>query len=161
MKSITPNRWQSTLFIFTLALLLPLRTFAAEHEDDSPLHGEMEGMNKNLRQLGHQYKDPAQKDSSLALVASMQKHAETARTMTPPKVAKLTGDAQTALLDTFHKDLDGLIKEIATLKDAIASGNNDAAKAEIDKIRGLKESGHHDLGVGKGGEHHGPPPSGQ
>jgi cytochrome b562 len=115
-------------------------------------------MNKNLRQLSHQYKDPAQKDSSLALVASMQKHAQTARTMTPPKAEKLTGDAQARLLDTFHKDLDGLIKEIAALKDAIANNQIDTAKAEIDKIRGLKDSGHHDLGVGQGGGHHGPPP---
>lgn len=145
------------LVILTLALLLPLRTFAEEGKD-SPLHVEMEAINRSLRLINRQYADPAQKASTLELVATMQKHAETARTLTPPKAEKLTGDDQTKYVDTFHKDLDALLKEIGLLKQALITDKTDAAKAEIDKIAQLKESSHKELGVGGGHKHGGPPP---
>ena len=141
---------RSALVVLTLGLLLPLRTFAQGGKEESPLHNEMEAIN--------QYADPAQKASTLELVATMQKHAETARTLTPPKAEKLTGDDQTKYVDTFHKDLDALLKEIGLLKQALTTDKTDAAKAEIDKIAQLKESSHKELGVGGGHKHGGPPP---
>jgi len=143
-------------------LLLPLAGFA-EHGEESPLHGEMEAMNRAARQLGRQLGDPAQSASSLELVATLQKHAEKARTLTPPTVDKLTGDEKAKLLATFQSGLDALLKEIANLKDAIANGKPDAAKASFQKIKELKESNHKTLGVesGPGGRRHGEPPSGR
>jgi hypothetical protein len=143
--------------VLTLVLLLPLRAFGQEKKE-SPLHDEMEAMNHNLRVISRQYTNLTEKASTLELVDSMLKHAETARGLTPSKVEKLTGDSQTKLLDTFHKDLDGVIKEIGLLKDAITADKTDVAKAEIDKIWQLKQSGHKDLGVGEGHKHGGPPP---
>ena len=137
--------------------LLPLRAIAQEKKE-SPLHTEMEAINRSLRLINRQYTDPAQKASTLELVATMQKHAETARTLAPPKADKLTGDDQAKYLDTFHKDLDSLIKEIGLLKQAVTADKIDAAKAEIDKIAQLKESSHKELGVGGGGHKHGGPP---
>ena len=154
MKTILQR---SALVVLTLTLLLPLRAIAQEKKD-SPLHGEMEAMNRSLRLINRQYTDPAQKASTLELVATMQKHAETARTLTPPKADKLTGDDQTKYVDTFHKDLDSLIKEIGLLNQAIAADKTDAAKAEIDKIKQLEESSHKELGVGGGGRKRGGPP---
>ena len=150
---------RSAFVVLTLVLLLPLRSFAEEGKD-SPLHVEMEAMNRSLRLIKRQYADPAQKASTLGLVSTMQKHAETARTLTPPKSEKLTGDDQAKYLDSFHKDLDALLKEIGLLQQAIAADKTDAAKAEIDKIAQLKESSHKELGVGGGDHKHGgPPPS--
>ena len=146
------------LVVLTLAFLLPLQTFA-EGGKESPLHNEMEGINRSLRLINRQYTDPAQKASTLELVATMEKHAETARTLTPPKSQKLTGDDQAKYLDTFHKDLDALLKEIGLLKQAITAGKMDATKAEIDKISQLKDSSHKELGVGGGHKHGGPPPA--
>lgn len=151
---------RSAFFVLALTLLLPLRTFAQEEKGgkESPLHTEMEAINRSLRLINRQYTDPTQKAATLGLVDTMQKHAETARTLTPPKSEKLTGDDQTKYLDTFHKDLDALIKEIGLLKQAITSDKTDAAKAEIDKIAHLKESSHKELGVSGGGHKHGGPP---
>ena len=143
--------------VLTLALLLPLRSFAQEKKE-SPLHDEMEAMNHSLRQISHQYTDLSQKTSTLALVDEMLKHAETARGLMPPQVEKLTGDEQTKKLDTFHSDLDGVIKEIGNLKTAVAADKTSDIKAEIDKLWGLKQAGHKDLGVGDGHKHGGPPP---
>jgi hypothetical protein len=155
MKTILQR---SALVVLTLTLLLPLRAIAQEKKD-SPLHGEMEAMNRALRLINRQYNDPALKVSTLELAATMQKHAQTARTLTPPKSEKLTGDDQAKYLDTFHKDLDAVIKEMGLLQQAIAADKTDAAKAEIDKIKQLEESSHKELGVDGGHKHGGPPPS--
>jgi soluble cytochrome b562 len=147
----------SVLVALTLTLLLPLRAFA-QGKPESPLHTEMEGMNRSLRLINRQYTDLSLKTNTLELVATLQKHAETARTLTPPKADKLTGDDQTKYIDTFHNDLDALLKEIGLLKQAITADKTDAAKAEIDKIKQLEESSHKELGVGQGRKHGGPPP---
>jgi soluble cytochrome b562 len=148
---------RSALFVLTLILLLPLRAIAQEKKE-SPLHTEMEAINRSLRLINRQYADPAQKASTLDLVVTMEKHAETARTLTPPKSEKMAAEDQAKYLDTFHKDLDALIKEIGLLKQAITSDKTDAAKVEIDKIAHLKDSSHKELGVGGGGHKHGGPP---
>jgi hypothetical protein len=153
MNNFTRSLW---LIALLATPLLPINGFA-QGDHDSPLHEEMEGMNHALRLVNRQYADLTQKASTLALVAEMQKHAETARTLTPPKAAKMTGDQQTQYLDTFHNDLDKLITEIAALKQAITTDQTDIAKAEIEKIGRLKQSSHKELGVG-GGKHNGPPP---
>jgi hypothetical protein len=150
---------RSNVFVVLFALLMPLRLFAA----DSPLRGEMDGINRSVRALNRQYTDPSKKASSLELVAALQKHAETAKTLPPPKANTGTAEEKTKYLDTFHKDLDKLLVEIAALKDAIAADKTDVAKAEIDKIGQLKASSHKELGVdlGGGGKRGGPPPAGQ
>lgn len=149
---------RSAIIALTLTLLLPIRTFAQGGKPESPLHTEMEGMNHNLRLINRQYTDLTQKTNTLGLVAALQKHAETARTLTPPKAEKLTGDDQTKYINTFHNDLDALLKEIGLLKQAITDDKTDAAKAEISKIKQLEESSHKELGVDQGHKHGGPPP---
>jgi hypothetical protein len=155
MKTILQR---SAFVALTFTLLLPLSTFAQGDKEESPLHNEMEGMNRSLRQINRQYTNLTQKASTLELVATMQKHAETARTLTPPKANKLTGDDQTKYLDTFHKDLDAVITEMGLLQQAIVADKTDVAKTEIAKIRQLEESSHKELGVGAGGHKHGGPP---
>jgi prefoldin subunit 5 len=151
------NFQRSALVALTLTLLLPLCALAQEKKE-SPLHTEMEAINRSLRLINRQYADLTQKTNTLELVATLEKHAETARTLTPPKADKLTGDDQTKYIDTFHNDLDALLKEIGLLKQAITTDKSDAAKAEIDKIKQLEESSHKELGVGGGGHKHGGPP---
>ena len=153
MKNIIRGLW---LFALLTTPFAPLNLFA-QGEHESPLHDEMEGMNHALRLVNRQYTDLTQKASTLALVAEMHKHAETAKTLTPPKAVKMTGDPQTQYLNSFHNDLDKLITEIAALKQAITADQTDVARAEIEKIGHLKESSHKELGVG-GGKHHGPLP---
>jgi hypothetical protein len=149
---------RSALVVLTLGLLLPLRTFAQGGKPESPVHTEMEAMNRSLRLINRQYSDLSLKTNTLELVAAMEKHATTARGLTPPKADKLTGDDQAKYLATFHNDLDALLKEIGLLKQAITTDKIDATKAEIDKIKALEDSSHKELGVGQGHKHGGPPP---
>jgi soluble cytochrome b562 len=139
-------------------LVLSLNAFAAGGRE-SPLHDEMEGINQDFRLVNRQYADPAQKVSTLNFVADMLKHAQKARTLSPPKADKLSGADQTKYVDTFHKDLDALIKEIGALQQAITADKLDVAKTEIAKIAQLKDSSHKELDVNMGGgKHRGPPP---
>jgi len=146
-----------SLLILSFALLVPTATFA-----DSPLQTQMEGINRSVRTLKRQYTDPAQKASSLALVAAMQKYAETARTLTPPKAEKGTAEEKAKYLDAFHKDLDKLLQQIAALKAAIVADEIDLSTAAIDRIGQLKDSSHKELGVQMGGgkKHAGQQPPG-
>ena len=150
----------SHVLVLFATVLIPLSAFAGGGHE-SPLHDEMEGINQDFRLVNRQYADPAQKASTLNFVVDMQKHAQKARTLIPPKADKMSGADQTKYIDAFHNDLDTLIKEIGALQQAIAADKLDVAKTEIAKIAQLKDSSHKELGVGGGGKHRGPPPSGQ
>ena len=164
MKSISSRLLRAGPLVILLTVVLPLRGFSHEGED-SGLHNEMQGINRSVRQLSRQIADPAQKASSLQLVAEIQQHATKAKTLTPPKAKKMTGDEKTAYLALFHKDLDALIKELGVLKDAIAADKTEDAKAGLQKIGQLKNSSHKELGVEMGppggGRMRGGPPPGQ
>ena len=153
------QRWLFQLCVVLVTVLVPLRGFA-QHSEDSPVHNEMEGINRAARQLGRQISDPAQKVSSLELVATMQKHAEKAKTLTPPKAEKLTGDDKTKYVATFQADLDALLKQIGTVKADLTSDKFDVAQADFRKVQDLKNSSHKELGVEGGGRKHGGPPPG-
>ena len=88
------------LFVLLTTPLAPLNLFA-QGDHESPLHDQMEGMNHALRLVNRQYTDLTQKASTLALVAEMQKHAETAKTLTPPKADKMSGRPANQYLSRF------------------------------------------------------------
>lgn len=128
-----------------LTFLLPIRGFTQD-EDDSPVTKEMEIVNRNFKKLGRQVADPAKKDSSLELVAGMQKAVENSKTLTPAKAEKAPDKAK--FMATYNKDLDELSNTLVALKDAISADKADVAKAELDKIGKMKSSSHKELGVG-------------
>jgi soluble cytochrome b562 len=152
-----------------LTLIIPLSGFAQREEEHSPVQKEMETINRDARKLNRQYSDPAQKDSSLQIVAEMQKSAETAKGLTPSLAEKKPEPGKAKYMETYKKDMDALIKELAALKDAVASGDSAKTKAELDKLNQLKMSSHKELGVkmggpggpgGPGGQHRMGPPDG-
>lgn len=128
------------LFLLSTASL----AFAEEH---SPLHDEMEAMNRNFRRVNRQAADPAQKDSTLQLVAAMRGNVEKAKTLIPPQAEKLDGEKKTDFLKKYQDYLDKLGKEIDDLESALKEDNADKVKSQLDTIRELKKTSHKDLGV--------------
>ncbi len=157
MKSTCSTR----LCCAVLTLLVPFARLAVA----SSVHDEMEAINRSVRQLGRQIADPAQKTSSLALVAEIEKHATTARALTPSRAQKLAGDEQAKYTATFQKNLDALLRELGALKTALASDKFDVARVELQKIAQLKDASHKELGVEMGppggGRKRGSRPTGQ
>lgn len=129
-----------------LSFLVPVCGFADDDDDDSPVGKEMGTINRSFKKLGRQYADAAQKDSSLELVATIQKSVENSKTLTPAKAEKSADKAK--YMATYKKDLDDLSKELVLLKDAISADKADVAKAQLDKIGKMKTSSHKELGVG-------------
>jgi soluble cytochrome b562 len=107
----------------------------------------MEAINRNLRKLTRQYADPAQKASSLEIVATLQKSAEASKTNFPEKAEKMPEDDKAKYIALFTKDMEALSKQLADLKTAIEAGDNDKAKAQLDALNQLKNSSHKELGV--------------
>lgn len=124
--------------------------------EDSPVSHEMEGIGRSFRKLTRQYAEAAQKSSTLDLVAEMQKHVATAKTLTPSKAEKLSGDERKKYLAAFHTDLEELTNELTALKTALQAGQNDKVKIEIEKIAKLKSTSHRELGVGGGSKDRAP-----
>ena len=137
-------RWSVLAVLFLGALVSP-RAFAGEAE--SPVDDEMEALNSAVRKANRHYADAAKKDSTLTLIAEMQAHVQAAKKLSPSKAAKLTGAEKTKYVATYQKNLDDLLADIATLKDAVAGGNADLAKLQLEKIGQLKESSHKELGI--------------
>ena len=141
-------RSRSQLLVAALALLLPVSAcLADDDEPKSPLGKEMVDMSRNFRKLRRQYADPAQKDSSLALVTAMQKNVETSKTLVPSQLEKIPEADKAKFTAAFQQHLDELAREYALLKDEIATGKADEAKAEMAKIGELKDKSHKELGV--------------
>lgn len=131
---------------FLLAILaLPLIAFG--QPDHSPLHDEMEAMNRSFRTLNRQSADPAQKAANLELVASMQKNLETSRTMLPEKVGELSGAEKDKYLENYASYLDKLATELEALRVALDTDKPETVKTSLDTIRKLKNESHKALGV--------------
>ncbi|MEA3187522.1 MAG: soluble cytochrome b562 [Chthoniobacter sp.] len=160
--------FRSGLFATFTAFLMPLAGWAqgpAEQPQPSPgrdrprggpregtpVGKQMEAVQSSFRKLNRQYADPAQKASSMELIATMQKGVETAKTLMPSKAEKLNGEEKKKYLDTFHKDLDELAQVLVALKDDMEAGDNAKTKADLDKIGQMKNTSHKELGVGGGG----------
>jgi hypothetical protein len=143
----------------TVATLLALISFLvpvcgfADDDEDSPVGKEMGTINRSFKKLSRQYADATKKDSSLELVAAMQKAVENSKGLTPSKAGKAQDKAK--YMATFKQNLEALDKELVLLKDAISADKTDVAKAELDKIDKMKGSSHKELGVG-GGRRGGP-----
>ncbi len=74
-----------------LGLLAPICAHAEDDDDDSPVANEMGTINRSFKKLNRQYADPAQKASSLELVAAIQKAVENSKTLTPSRAEKSCG----------------------------------------------------------------------
>ncbi len=132
---------------FVLALLLALAPLASKADDkkDNPIGKEMKGMNADFKQLKKQIGDPAQKDSSLKLIADMKKHAKTARGLTPDNAAKIPEADRTKWMDAYKKKMDDLLGEYDKLESAVSDGKTDEAKTLLGDVLNVKRQGHEEF----------------
>ena len=137
-------RW-SWIVVLLLGTVAWHPTWAGEAE--SPVDDEMQALNAAVRKANRHYSDAAKKDSTLELVAEMQAHVQASKKLSPAKAGKLAGAEKDKYVAAYQKNLDDLLQDIAALKAAVAAGQTDVAKAQLDKISQLKESSHKELGV--------------
>ena len=133
-----------TLLTFALTLAFA-GTAAFAAEDDTPLAKEMKTMNKSLRALKKQVADPAKKDDSLALIATIKKSLDASTKLEPAKTKEVPAAEKAAYLDKYKAQLADLAKTYDELEAAIKADKADDVKKALDKLSEQKEKGHKDF----------------
>ncbi len=128
--------------LLSAAILLCPLAVHAEDKPDSPLAVEMKGMSKDFKMLKKQVGDPAQKASSLDLIADMEKHAKAARELVPANTSKVPAADRDKWMADYKQQIDGLLAAYEKLQTAVSGDKPDEAKADMDAILGIKRKGH-------------------
>jgi Spy/CpxP family protein refolding chaperone len=102
----------------------------------------MDRMGKAFRKLKKQVADPAQNDSSLQLVGTMEAAAKESLELTPAKAADLPEDQRAKFEEDFKAGIKGMQDELAKLRDALTAGKNDDAVKIVAEIDALEKKDH-------------------
>lgn len=129
--------------LLTLAAALVVTSGPAfAQEEDTPLSKEMSAMNRAWRKLKKQAADPAQKESSLALVATMKEKSEAALKFEPAQTKDQPEADKAAYLEKYKEMVTALGRTLDELKEAIEKGDNVQITALFEKVSDEKEKGH-------------------
>jgi len=115
---------------------------AAPKKEKTDLEKSMDKIGKAYRQLKKQIPDPAQNDSSLALLATMEEGAKKALELTPAKASDLPEDQRAKFTDDFHAGIKHLQDNFAKLEAALKAGKNDDAAAIVKEIDAFEKKEH-------------------
>ncbi len=137
------------LALLMLCIAAPVAIKADEAGDGAKKHSElgdaMETMNGSFRKLRRQVADPAQNESSLALVAKILKSAEDGSKFLPDQIAKLPTEAQDAAKTSYNDKMKELVATINELSAALKEGKNEDAVKLVEKLKLQEEAGHRDF----------------
>ena len=135
------------LFSCYCALFITLNVSRAEEakEHETELAHEMKGMSKDFKALKKQIDDPAQKASSLDLIADMEKHAKAARELTPANTAKVPEADKAKWMEDYKKQIDDLLAIYDKLQTAVSADKTADAKDIMTKALAAKRDGHEEF----------------
>ena len=115
---------------------------APKKEKKTELEIRMDKIGKAFRKLKKQIADPAQNESSLALVAIMEEGARDTLELTPAKAADLPEDQRAKFVDDFHSGIKDLQAGFAKLEAALKAGRNQDAAAIVKDLGALETKDH-------------------
>lgn len=117
---------------------------AAHHDDDddTELGKKMHDLNGAFRKLKKQVADPAQNESSLALVATMRTNASAAAALEPAKKADVPAAEQAAFVAAYQKKMQETLTQLDALAAALKAGKNDEAAKLVDTLNNTEKEGH-------------------
>ena len=124
---------------FFLLSILSITTLRA---DDSPLEESMETIGKSFKTIQKQLPDPAQKDSTLALIAKMKKATSKARAETPQSINKIPAKDRPEFLTDYQSSIDELLGFITDLDKAVQANDLPTANKVVTHILESKREGH-------------------
>jgi len=127
--------------VMSFAISAPLVRAADDKEKGAtPLEDEMIAANKALKTLKTQIADASKNQSSLQLIAEMQKHFLAAKGMEPVRAKKETDKAK--FVADYHKAMINLMSEMLKLEAAVVDNKNDEAAAMLKNLAKVKSDGH-------------------
>lgn len=128
------------LFSLLCAVLVVPTTHAAD--DQTELGEHMEKIGGAFRKLGRQIKDPAQNDASIKLVETIHSHAVEAAKLKPDWAKEFQGDKLDKFMADYNEQMKTFVTDIETLETDLKAGKNDAAAADMKKLKGDMDQGH-------------------
>lgn len=129
-----------------LALLLLAPAFLLANDDKpTSVAVQMKQIAANYKSLKAQAGEPAQKDTSLALVAGMRQAVATCQAQTPSPALKLTGTSLDQYMIEFRKGLNELDADLQKLDAAIRAGQTPSIDSILDGMNALRKTYHSDL----------------
>jgi hypothetical protein len=138
MKMIQIGLW----VVCAMSAVSAMGAFAAEADDTAQLGNTMKDMAATLATITSQVSNSADNTSSETLCDRLTADIDTAKTLTPPKIAVLPADQQATQEQAYDQLLDQLAAQVANLKSDLVSGNNAAAAQDITAIQATENSGH-------------------
>ena len=127
--------------VMSFAISAPLvRAADDKTKGDTPLEDEMIAANKALKVLKTQITDASKNQSSLQLIAEMQKHFLAAKGMEPARAKKESDKAK--FLADYHRAMINLMSEMLKLESAVVDNKNDEAAALLKSLNKIKSDGH-------------------
>jgi len=102
----------------------------------------METMNKSYKAIKKQYADPAQKASTLELIAKLKSAAEASADFKPEMAAEMDPEKRTKFLTDYHAAIQELVKQVESLEKAVQEGRTKDCEKWLTEINESKISGH-------------------
>ena len=118
---------------------------AAPSDSETPLHREMEAMNRVLAKLTRQAKDASKNEASLALVSELQQHTLACKALNPAAAATRPSSEQPKYLADYRQQMIEVFRQELDLEQQFMAGDNAKAAATIKAIRQLEKKGHDDF----------------
>jgi soluble cytochrome b562 len=113
-----------------------------DEEKKTELGKRMDRVGKAFRKLRKQVADPAQNESSLQLIATMQAAAKEALQFNPAKADDLPADQRPKFDEDFRAGVNQLLDKLSALKDTVAAGKNDEAAKMVADIIDFEKKEH-------------------
>jgi hypothetical protein len=106
------------------------------------LSGDMRAMGQAYGKIRTQYKDPAQNDSTLALLSTFESQAAAAKGVLPPSINGMPEADRKKATDEYRSEMRDLIRTALDLEDEINAGDMDKAAASVTKLGAIEKTGH-------------------
>jgi len=102
----------------------------------------MEAMAKNLRVLRRQISDPALRESSVALLGTMEANALKAKELVPEKSRDVPEPERDKFIAAYRTKMDEFTAALRAIAVQVREGRFEAAKEALGKLQTLKRAGH-------------------
>jgi hypothetical protein len=120
----------------------PAARAEAHHGGENPLHETMEAMGKAFKAIRGQVSDPTKNESTLQLVAELERHTLAAKSMTPRGAATRPTDERAKYLADFRTDLANVLRGELELEEALLDNKNDKAAEAVQTLADMMSEGH-------------------
>ncbi|MCA8942298.1 MAG: hypothetical protein KDB80_07025 [Planctomycetes bacterium] len=121
--------------------------------DDTPLGQHMKAINKGLRALRAQVKDPARAEEYHASVLELQSEALAAKALDPMKLGELPAEEQGAFRVAYRKRMQAMIDKMFELEIALLEGRAEDAQGAIKELNKMKSPAHKEFQSDEEHEH--------